>query len=192
MTTNYDPIAEQYKRAKQQPWRTFVECYTLMELLGDVKGLAVLDVACGEGFYTRMIRQRGAARVVGVDLSQGMIELARSQEARHQLGVEFLVKDARELPAENQFDLVVAAYLLNYAHDQGELESMCDGIARSLKPGGRFVTVNSSPTLFYPSAPPRIANTDLKQPFMANGAKGCRSNGHSTWTMAGSTSRITT
>lgn len=153
MTTNYDPIAEQYKRSKQQPWRTFVECYTLMELMGDPRGMAVLDVACGEGFYTRMIRERGAARVVGVDLSQGMIDLARRQEDVHQLGVEYIVGDARELSGMDPFDLVVAAYLLNYAHNRDELQSMCDGIARSLKPGGRFVTVNSSPLLSFPTAP---------------------------------------
>jgi ubiquinone/menaquinone biosynthesis C-methylase UbiE len=40
----------------------------------------VLDLACGEGFYTRRIKQRDAARVVGVDVSQPMIELARAEE----------------------------------------------------------------------------------------------------------------
>jgi toxoflavin synthase len=153
MITDYDPIAEQYKRSKQQPWRTCVECFTLMELVGDPRGMAVLDVACGEGFYTRMLRQRGAARVTGVDLSQGMIDLARSQEAQHPLGIEYLVADARSLPNTAQFDLALAAYLLNYACTRGELQAMCDGIVRSLKPGGRFVTVNSNPALHFPTAP---------------------------------------
>jgi ubiquinone/menaquinone biosynthesis C-methylase UbiE len=153
MTTNYDPIAEQYKRSKQQPWRTFIECFTLMDLIGDPQGMAVLDVACGEGFYTRMIRQRGAVRVMGVDLSQGMIELARSQEAQHQLGIEYVVGDARELSGTDHFDLAVAAYLLNYARNRDELQSMCNGIARSLRQGGRFVTVNCNPALAFPAAP---------------------------------------
>jgi ubiquinone/menaquinone biosynthesis C-methylase UbiE len=153
MTTDYDPIAEQYKRSKQQPWRTFIECFTLQELIGDPRGMAVLDVACGEGFYTRMIRQQGAARVKGVDLSQGMIELARNQEAHHQLGIEYVVADARQLPAAEEFDLVVAAYLLNYARTREELRSMCAGLFRSLKPGGRFVTVNCNPALAFPTAP---------------------------------------
>ena len=38
MSTNYDPIAEQYKRAKEQPWRCFVESFTLLELTGDPAG----------------------------------------------------------------------------------------------------------------------------------------------------------
>jgi ubiquinone/menaquinone biosynthesis C-methylase UbiE len=153
MTTNYDPIAEQYQRSKQQPWRTHVECFTLMELIGDPQGLAVLDIACGEGFYTRLVRQRGAARATGVDLSQGMIDLARRQENRHRLGIDYVVGDARDLPGTPKVDLAVAAYLLNYARDRDELQSMCDGIARSLRDGGRFVTVNGNPALHFPSAP---------------------------------------
>src|SRR4051812_12210698 len=81
MTTNYDLIAEQYRRAKQQPWRVYIEAFTLMTLVGDPAGKAVIDIACGEGFYSRMIRQRGAAKVTGVDLSEKMIGLARASEA---------------------------------------------------------------------------------------------------------------
>lgn len=153
MTTDYEPIAEQYKRSKQQPWRTYIECFTLMELVGDPRGKAVLDVACGEGFYTRMIRERGAARVTGVDLSHGRIDLARRQEAQHQLGIEYIVADARMLSETDSFDLALAAYLLNYAPNRDELQSMCDGVIRSLKPGGRFVTVNCNPDLTFPAAP---------------------------------------
>jgi ubiquinone/menaquinone biosynthesis C-methylase UbiE len=153
MTTDYDPIAEQYQRSKQQPWRTYIEAFGLMQLVGDARGKAVLDVACGEGFYTRMLRQQGAARAVGIDLSAGMIELARKQEAQHALGIEYLVGDARALQQTGQFDLAVAAYLLNYARDRNELSAMCAGIADCLRPGGRFVTVNSSPALDFSTAP---------------------------------------
>ena len=152
MMTNYDPIAEQYRRAKEQPWRSHVESFTLMQLIGDPTGLSVVDLACGEGFYTRMLRRRGAARVTGVDLSQGMIQLARQQEADHKLGIHYEVADARALTPTGQVDLVVAAYLLNYAQNQSELQAMCDGISRCLRGGGRFVSVNSSPSLHYPTA----------------------------------------
>jgi hypothetical protein len=49
------------------------------------------------------------------------------------------------LPVE--FDVATAAYLLNYARSREELAEMAVGIARCLKPGGRFVTMNSSPHL---------------------------------------------
>jgi len=48
MTTNYDPFAEQYKRAKQQPWRAHIEAFTLIRLIGDPTAKTVIDIACGE------------------------------------------------------------------------------------------------------------------------------------------------
>ncbi|HEX5106491.1 MAG TPA: class I SAM-dependent methyltransferase [Pirellulaceae bacterium] len=145
MDTNYDQIAEQYKRSKLQPWRTHIERYTLLALAGDVSGQAVIDLACGEGYYTRELRRLGAARVVGVDLSREMIALAQAEEAREPLGIEYRVGDARDVDLPGQFDLVFAAYLLNYAHTAAELAQMCRAVARSLKPGGRFVTINNHP-----------------------------------------------
>jgi SAM-dependent methyltransferase len=153
MTTDYDPIAEQYKRSKQQPWRAFIEAFTMMQLIGDPTGKAVVDIACGEGFYTRLLPQLGARRVTGVDLSQRMIELAKAQEAQQPLGIDYVLGDGRNLALGTQYDLAIAAYLLNYARDRGELDAMCSGIAGCLRPGGRFVTVNSSPALDFRNVP---------------------------------------
>lgn len=153
MTTNYDPIAELYKRSKNQPWRTYVETYTLMKLIGDPTGRTVVDLGCGEGFYSRLVRKQGAEKVLGVDLSEGMIALACAQEAAQQLGIKYVVGDARKLALTEKYDLAIAAYLLNYARDRAELRAMCDSIARCLRPGGRFVTINSSPALDFRTAP---------------------------------------
>ena len=153
MTTNYDPIAELYKRAKQQPWRAHIEAFTLMRLIGDITSKTVIDIACGEGFYTRMIRQRGGSKVTGVDLSEKMIKLARASEAQQRLGIDYVVGDGRDLAVAVGYDLAVAAYFLNYAHDRAELKAMCNGIARCLKPGGRFVTVNCNPACNFPASP---------------------------------------
>ena len=145
MTTDYDLIAAEYKRAKQQPWRMHVEYHTLFGMAGSLAGQSVLDLACGEGFHTRFIRRNGASEVVGVDISQGMVDLARQQEAREPLGIEYVRADAAEIELGRKFDLVMAAYLLNYAHDEAELDRMARAITRHLKPGGRFVTVNNNP-----------------------------------------------
>ena len=153
MTTNYDPIAEQYKRSKQQPWRAHVESFNFMKLIGNPRGKAVIDIACGEGFYTRMLRRRGASKVTGVDLSEKMIALARAAELEERLVIDYLVADARDLKLGIKYDLAVAAYLLNYARDRDELAAMCRAVATCLKPHGRFVTVNSSPRCDFSSAP---------------------------------------
>ena len=145
MTTDYDAIAADYRRAKQQPWRYYIERYTLLRLIGSLAGVSVVDLACGEGYYTRELRHRGAAKVVGVDLSDGMIRLAQEEEKRSPQGIEYVVGDARKFDGAQRFDLVVAAYLLNYASTREELADMCAAVARALRPGGRFVTVNNNP-----------------------------------------------
>ena len=148
MTTDYDQIAEQYRKEKERPWRSRIEAYSLMKLVGDVTGKKVVDVACGEGFFTRKLRQAGAAEVLGTDVSERMIELAKAEEAKNPLGVEYAVEDARATKPQRDCDLAVASWLLVYAHDRGELDQMCRGLARLLKPGGRFVTLTTNPDLY--------------------------------------------
>jgi toxoflavin synthase len=147
LITDYNLIAEQYRLAKQQPWRTHLEAYTFLDLIGDIEGKAVLDLACGEGFYTRKLAKLNPSRLMGVDLSERMIALATDEELRCPLGIDYLVQDGRSLSLAIEFDLVVAAYLLNYARSAAELREMCSGIGKALRPGGRFVTVNCNPWL---------------------------------------------
>lgn len=100
-----------------------------------------------------MLRKCGAANVVGIDLSEGMIALARLEEEAHPLGIEYFAQDAKDLRLEMRFDVVVAAYLLNYAKSPEELTSMCQAIADCLEPGGRFITVNSNPEMDFAGLP---------------------------------------
>lgn len=150
MATDYNQgrIAEQYQEAKAQPWRTRVETYSFLKHIGDINGCKVLDVACGEGHFTRILRRAGAEHVVGLDISERMIELAREQEARKPLGIQYLIEDARSIVPQQDFDIVVAAWLLVYAQDREELAQMCRGLACRVKSGGRFVTVTTNPGVY--------------------------------------------
>jgi len=145
MQTDYDRIAGQYKRSKLVSWRHHIEQYSLVQLVGDVSGKSVLDLACGEGHYTRLAKALGAVRAAGVDISSKMIELAEAAEQETPLGIQYIVADAQSIQFADDFDIVIAAYLLNYARTKEELLAMCQAIARNLKPGGRFVTVNNNP-----------------------------------------------
>ncbi len=143
MSTPYDPFAEQYRRSKDAPFRLHVERYTLQKLTGPLRGESALDLACGEGFYSRLLRAWGAGTVVGVDLSPGMIELARRQEAAQPLGIRYHVHDVRTLDLGQQFDLVFAAFLFNHARDFDEFLEMARAVERHLAPEGRLVAVIS-------------------------------------------------
>jgi SAM-dependent methyltransferase len=83
--------------------------------------------------------------VLGVDISPQMIRLARAEEARRSLRVEYRVGDAAALDLAGRFDLVLAVYLLNNARSEEGLAAMCRSIARSLRPGGRLVAVTNNP-----------------------------------------------
>lgn len=150
MVTDYNQgsIAEQYQQATTEPWRERLETYSFLKHIGNVTGKNVLDVACGEGHYTRLLGKAGAARVVGIDISDRMIALARAHETRQPLGIHYRVEDARTVAGEPKFDLVVAAWLLVYAQTRDELAQMCRGLASRLGTGGRFVTVIRNPALY--------------------------------------------
>jgi toxoflavin synthase len=152
---NQDRIAEQYEQAiYAQAWRSRVEAHSFLSLIGDVKGKKVLDVACGEGRFTRILRKAGAQEVVGIDISDRMIESARQQEARQPLGIEYRVEDVRTLVAQPYFDLVVSGWLLAHARTRDELAQMCQGLASQVSPGGRFVMVTTNPGVYdFDSAP---------------------------------------
>lgn len=148
MHAQYDKIAEQYRRSKESPIRRYIEAHTFMGLIGDVSGLRVLDLACGEGFYSRRLKAAGAEHAVGVDISSAMIELAQTREREEPLGIEYLCADVGAIDrgdVAGPFDLVTAAYLLHYAPDEAALARMCTNIVAALPPGGRFVALNENP-----------------------------------------------
>ena len=122
-SAQYDRIAQQYGDSKQSDVVTYIESPTFFGMLGDVTGLAVLDLACGDGFYTRQLKDRGAARVVGVDVSAEMIALAEKQESLESKGIEYLCADVATLPDLGAFDVVTAAFLLHYSGPKSPLQN---------------------------------------------------------------------
>ncbi|MCY3714542.1 MAG: class I SAM-dependent methyltransferase [Gemmatimonadetes bacterium] len=142
--SEYDAIAGAYKDSKQLSFRKYIEEYTLFDMLGDINGVKALDLACGEGFYTRKLKQVDAGEVLGVDVSAEMIRLAKAEERARPLGCRYLNRDAAVLVLDEPVDLVVAMYLLNYARDTDELLRFVQSAHSALKPGGRFVGFNDN------------------------------------------------
>jgi ubiquinone/menaquinone biosynthesis C-methylase UbiE len=145
----YTDIANDYDLSLQEmPYRRHVEEYSTLKGVGDIQGLRVLDMACGTGHYTRRMREKGAAYVMGVDVSPGMVEVARRAEETTPLGnIEYVVRDAGNLGELGTFDLAIGVYLLHYATSEEHLHNICKGVARNLKPGGRFFTYVMGPTM---------------------------------------------
>jgi 2-polyprenyl-3-methyl-5-hydroxy-6-metoxy-1,4-benzoquinol methylase len=145
MSTDYNKISKEYQASKLQPWRKHIEAYSLFKLAGDLSNKNVLDLACGDGFYSRQLKLRGANNVEGVDVSNAMIDLARQAEDQNPLGITYHEHDVLNLELNKKFDLITASYLLNYAKTPEDLIQFGKVIVKHLKPNGRFVTINSNP-----------------------------------------------
>ncbi|MGO8719290.1 MAG: class I SAM-dependent methyltransferase [Acidobacteriaceae bacterium] len=101
----------------------------ILEWLDPKPGEEVLDLGCGDGMLTEQIAQRGA-HVLGVDASPEMIDAARNR------GVPVELMDATRMDFPRRFDAVFSNAALHWIHDQ---PALLRGVARALKPGGRFV-----------------------------------------------------
>lgn len=146
MSAQYDAIGETYVGWKETPIPTYTEVPTVKRLLsGTIEGRSVLDLACGTGYYSRLFKQWGAAKVVGADISETMVAAAREAEAKAPLGLEYRVADAATLPRLGAFDLATATYLLHYAETSEAMHRMCRNIAANLKPGGFLLALLPEP-----------------------------------------------
>jgi SAM-dependent methyltransferase len=114
---------------------------------GNIAGLDVLDLGCGEGYNTRLFAKQGA-RMTGVDISPEMIRHAREAEKECPLAVRYEVATASDLspfPSEH-FDAVVATMAMMDVADYGGTVAE---VARVLRNGGSFVFSTSHPCLGY-------------------------------------------
>lgn len=115
--------------------REFVLDPVMLERCGDVRGLRVLDVGCGEGRFCRKLYELGA-HTVGLDPTVALLALARS---RHPEG-EYVEGVAEALPFEDgAFDIVVSYVTLL---DMPDYRRAIAEMVRVLKPGGKILAAN--------------------------------------------------
>lgn len=117
----------------------------MVEACGNVKGLEVLDLGCGIGYFSRQMARKGASKVVGIDISPNQLAHARQIEEKERLGIEYIRDDAAaviETLPESSFDLVTACVSLV---DMPEPGRVIRGAHRVLRDQGRLVFTNTHP-----------------------------------------------
>lgn len=170
MTELYDSIGSTYEQFKTKATLPIAENFTLFKTLGNFQGKIILDLACGTGFYSRLLRKKGATKVIGVDISQEMVEVARQQEQENPLGNEYQVFDIVKLPKLGKFDLITAIYLLNYAENKEDLLKMFQNIRNNLVENGRLVALTANPDFSVnKSNPTKYGVTVFKQEALSEG-----------------------
>lgn len=132
----YEFLAEAYAaKVDTKPHNAYYERPATLSLLPDVSGMDVLDAGCGPGAYAESLVRRGA-RVVAVDASAKMLELARARAGE---AVEFHLADLEGgLPflRDSFFDVVLAPLVLDYVADWVPLFRRFHQV---LKAGGWFI-----------------------------------------------------
>lgn len=142
----YDSIGREYVQ-KINPPKKYAMPQTLLYLTGDVANKKVLDLACGDGYFTRILAKLNPRKIVGVDVSSTMIDIAKANEKEDPLGIEYIQQDVLSLSLSEEFDITTAVYLLDYASTVEELQAMIQSVYNCLKKGGIFATITLSPKL---------------------------------------------
>lgn len=122
-------------------WTTAFELPSFLSLLPDVAGCRVLDLGCGAGQLARRLAERGAAEVIGVDLSERMLALARAEWSHPRVTLQRAAIEEAAFPP-TRFELVVSSMAFHYVADY---HGLCRRIAEWLVPGGRLVFSTEHP-----------------------------------------------
>jgi ubiquinone/menaquinone biosynthesis C-methylase UbiE len=149
----FDALAEWYDHAfreGQLPLFNHVLYPCMIQLLGDVTGSQVLDLACGPGFLTRQIARRGA-RVTGVDVSVEMLRRAREEGRSAPKAITYYEMDATQLAQSwsGSFDVATCNMAMV---DMPDIDAVLTEMARVLKPGGRYIFSITHPCFVMPGA----------------------------------------
>lgn len=138
----YNKIAKRYHKitTTNHLFNTYIEVPATMSLLKNVKNRKILDLGCGTGRHSSILKKRGA-NVCGLDLSPKMIEVAKSEIK----DVDFKVGSVYKLPFKsNFFDIVVSGLVVGHFKN---LDRAFNEIHRVLKNNGIFVFSTTNPIL---------------------------------------------
>lgn len=141
---NYDSLNRMISLGTDQGWRRNV-----LKMVSNTNPESILDIATGTGDLAILLSKSNAKRIVGLDLSAGMLEVGKTKV--NGLGlqnkIEMIQGDSENLPfQDNTFDAITVAFgIRNFEN----LEKGLSEILRVLKPNGIFVILETSvPTKF--------------------------------------------
>ena len=144
ISQDYDGLNRVISLGIDVSWRKKV-----VKLVGENKPKQILDIATGTGDLALMMSQLNPDRIVGLDISEGMLEVGKQKISKANLSktIDMVVGDSENIPFEdNTFDAITVSFGVRNFED---LDKGLQEICRVLKPGGKFVVLETSnPTKF--------------------------------------------
>ena len=134
----FDQAAKDYDSWYNDPVGKYVddaEMPCMLKMLGDVWGKRILDIGCGTGHLSEELCKRGA-QVIGIDISEGMLEVAKKKRDKKELDIEYLYMDAFELRFDEPFDIICSMAAFEFIDD---MESIFKSMNTVLKEDGTIV-----------------------------------------------------
>jgi ubiquinone/menaquinone biosynthesis C-methylase UbiE len=115
---NYSANAEDYHRHVSNPndgtFHAYYEKPAIRAELSDLNGLEVISIGCGSGVDARWLADNGAKKVVGIDISKGLLDIAK----RENPDIEFYEMDMEHLDLPDaSFDLAYSSLAIHYVDD---------------------------------------------------------------------------
>ena len=120
----------------------------LIRIANPKPGMAILDVGCGQGYFSRSLAAHGA-NVVGTDISKELIDLARKEKRANSPTYHVSSADKLEFSQDGSFDLAVIVLALQNIENLSGTVNEC---VRVLKTGGRLILVMNHPAFRIPQA----------------------------------------
>ncbi|HTX84668.1 MAG TPA: class I SAM-dependent methyltransferase [Streptosporangiaceae bacterium] len=138
----YDAMGRDYQeRAADSAYNAHYDRPAVLAALGPVRGMRVLDAACGPGLYSQELLARGAV-VMAFDASPVMVDLARTRIADQAQVDQAVLGQPLPYP-DGVFDVIVCALAIHYADDRAVAFAE---FWRVLRPGGALVVSTQHPT----------------------------------------------
>lgn len=136
---NYDSLNRVISFGIDVKWRKKV-----LKIVSDSKPKIILDIATGTGDLAILMTETNAEKIIGLDISDGMLEVGRIKIKQKNLNsrIEMVLADSENMPyADNYFDAITVAFgVRNFEN----LERGLAEILRVLKPNGVFVILETS------------------------------------------------
>lgn len=134
---------EGYRKLREREVNANVlfEIPTLHKLIPDLNGKRVLDLGCGMGEHCKDYIKRGAKRVVGVDISEKMLEVARKENSDENiLYINIPMEDISSI--DEKFDVVISSLAMHYIED---FDGVVKAVHSLLDDGGIFLFSQENP-----------------------------------------------
>ncbi len=144
-----DTFFEGYKSLRERKINAnnLFEIPALFSLLPDVEGMRILDLGCGFGEHCKGFIEKGATEVVGIDISEKMLKIARVENSDPSITyIKMPIEELGTLTEKHQiaggFDMVISSLVFHYIEDYS---GVVKNVSSLIRTGGRFIFSQEHP-----------------------------------------------